>query len=241
MPVVTDRDIGAALAVVIEAQARLEAEPVGDVPGELAEAGEAGVREGDVVGRGQPVQHRRIAGIGVGRNAGARAERDVAGIEQPAARRRALDLQALGVQILVEGEGAGDELDMADRRRIADFLRPLVLLRGIGGDGRDRQAGEVAVARRSPVPEAPGGDRGQGAGADLPFGAQRDAAELLAGPQLGVEVGQPVERVGARRRVAEGGGERRELAVERPLRRAGAHVDLGAAQGVLEAVIRRTR
>jgi hypothetical protein len=83
----------------------------------------------------------------------------------------------------------------------------------------------------------PGGDRGQRARPDLPLGAQRDAAELLARPEIGIEVGQPVERVNARRRIAESGGEGGILAVQRPLRRPGPHIDLGAAFRVLEAVI----
>ena len=72
----------------------------------------------------------------------------------------ALLFGALGVDPLLEAEQSDDEVDVLALVIIAEFLAILVLLRGVLRFGDDRQAGEVAVIFRLPVPEAPGGDRG---------------------------------------------------------------------------------
>jgi hypothetical protein len=220
------RHIGAALLVVVDAHAGLDAQAVRHLPGQLAEGGEAGVLEADVVDRGQPVQHRRIVGVGARR------------VEQEAARRRALHLRTAGVDRLVEGEQPRDIVELVAAAGIAEFLRPLPLLRRVLRHRGDRQAGEVAIVLRRPVPEAPGGDRGQRAAAQLQLAAQRRAADDLLGLDRRVEIGDAVERVGAGRHiVVERRGERRELAVERPLGGAGADVDLHAAIRVLAVIV----
>ena len=120
---------------------------------------------------------------------------------------------------------------------VPDFLRPLPLLRRRRRDRRDRQADEVAVVRRIPVPVAPGGRRGQPAASDLPVDVQRGAAEILVRPQRRVDVGQPIERVEARRRVAEVGGDLRVLPVGRAQRRRDAGDHLRVALRALPRVI----
>src|SRR5207342_782742 len=88
-------NVGALLVIVVEAQARLDAELVRDAPAELPEQGQAGVLEIDIVVGGQPIEHGRIVGIGIGRG------------QQPLAGRRALHLETVGVQLLVKAERAG--------------------------------------------------------------------------------------------------------------------------------------
>ena len=84
---------------------------------------------------------------------------------------------------------------------VADLLAPLPLLRRRRRDRRDRQADEVAVVRRIPVPVAPAAGRRQHAAADLPVDVQRRAAEILVRAQRRVDVGDAIEGVEARRRV----------------------------------------
>jgi hypothetical protein len=84
---------------------------------------------------------------------------------------------------LIEGEDADLQVVFALLQAVADLLRVLVLLAGVLAQRGDRQAGVVAVVRRVPVPEAPGGDAGQRARAQLRLDAQRDAAGLVLGEQ----------------------------------------------------------
>ena len=60
---------------------------------------------------------------------------------------------------------------------------------------------------------------------------------FVARAQLRIDIGQPVERIGAGRGIAERRGKRSELAVERTLSSADPRIDLGAAFGVLEIEI----
>ena len=77
---------------------------------------------------------------------------------------------------LVEGEGADHEIQVGRQvAGVANFLRPLPLLRRRRGDRRDRQADEVAIVRRVPVPVAPRGRRGQPA---RPTASSRRSATL---------------------------------------------------------------
>ena len=209
------------------------------MPVELAEQCRAGVLQQDVVGGGEIVQHRRVAGERGGRGAARRAHRHIAGIEGEAAGRGAVAFHALGVQALVEAENADDEVITLARIVIADFLGVLVLMGRVVGIGRDRQAGIVAVVSRAPIPVAPGGDRGQRAAAHLPFGQDRGAAQLVAGLERGIQIGDAVEGIGAGNAIIERGGQGVELAVQRPLGRADAGIIQGAAGGVLQAVIGR--
>src|SRR3546814_16961249 len=68
---------------------------------------------------------------------------------------------------------------------------------------------------------------------DIPVDAQRRAADLVARIQSGIEVGETVIGIVARKRIALRGGERGELAVQRPLRLAGADEDRAAAHRLL--------
>src|SRR3546814_18688928 len=61
--------------------------------------------------------------------------------------------------------------------------------------------------------------RGQRARPDIPFDAQRRAADLVARIQSGIEVGETIIGIIARKGIALRRGERRELTVQRPLRR----------------------
>ena len=110
----------------------------------------------------------------------------------------------------MEGEHAGDEVDPAAVRRIADLLRPLVLLRGIGEmvvigrpvksrsfDGLQSQKRQAEIEVSVPGPIC------HSARSETPPSSWRAWS-------VGVEIGQPVERIGARRRIAERGGERRD-------------------------------
>src|SRR3546814_17458577 len=93
---------------------------------------------------------------------------------------------------------ADHEVDLLAFVSIAEFLAILVLLRRVLRFGHARQAGEVAVILRLPVPEAPGGDGGQRAGADIPFDPRRYAADLVARVQAAVE---DIGRASCRERV----------------------------------------
>ena len=75
-----DRVVAAGLAVVIDAQAGLERQPVGELPAELAERRHARRLEHDVVFRPQPLQHRRVAGVGGRRIAAARPNGTLPGL-----------------------------------------------------------------------------------------------------------------------------------------------------------------
>ena len=92
---IVDTDDGVvktAFLVVIYPQTRLNVQAVDDFPIELSEQSEAGVAEADLIRAGQAVQYERIAGGRRRRRATAGAHRDVAGVQQPAAGRRALHL-----------------------------------------------------------------------------------------------------------------------------------------------------
>src|SRR3546814_10705774 len=87
---------------------------------------------------------------------------------------------ALRIDALIIIEAADDEIEAVARVIIAQLLRILILLRRVLRPGDDRQAGEVAVVFGLPVPIAPRGHRGQRARPDIPFDAQRRAADLVA-------------------------------------------------------------
>ena len=198
------------------------------MPGQLAEQRRRRVLEPDGVARGQAVEGRGVAAAGAGR------------VEQEGAGGGALYLQTLRVDRLPEVEKAGDVIEAAlSGRGDAQFLADLALLRGVGRDGGDGQADEIAVVGRVPMPEAPGRNRGDRGPADIPVGEQRQAAQFLPGAQIGVDIGQPVKGVGGGDGIALRGGERGILAVERTLGRAGAGIILHAAIGVLAVVIAR--
>lgn len=59
-----DGAVGAILLVVIDADARREAERIADVPRQLAIKGGAVVLEADIIVRAQPVELRRVGTIG---------------------------------------------------------------------------------------------------------------------------------------------------------------------------------
>src|SRR5690606_41857957 len=96
--------------------------------------------------RSQPLKHARIMSKGIGR------------ADQPPAGSRTLDLRSLRAHRLVECESAQQQIKPSETMRIAQFLRELVLLRRILRHGGDRQAGEIAVIGREPVPESPCGN-----------------------------------------------------------------------------------
>ena len=121
--------------------------------------------------------------------------------------------------------------------RVADFLRPLMLFRRRRRHRGDRQADEVAIVRRVPVPVPVGGGGRDAAAADLPVDVERRPAHVLVRPQRAVHVGQPIERVEARRGVAQVGGDLRVLAVRRTQRRGDAGHDLRVALRALPRVI----
>src|SRR3546814_12410468 len=75
--------------------------------------------------------------------------------------------------------------------------------------------------------------RGQRARPDIPFDAQRRAADLVARIQSGIEVGETIIGIIARKGIALRRGERRELTVQRPLRRPGSDEDRTAAHRFL--------
>src|SRR3546814_5480372 len=100
---------------------------------------------------------------------------------RPAARGRAMPFGTLRVDPLIEGEAPEHEVEALAADIIAQFLRILVLLRGVLRLGDHRQAGEIAIILGLPVPITPRGDRGQRARPDIPFDAQRNPADLVAG------------------------------------------------------------
>ena len=120
---------------------------------------------------------------------------------------------------------------------VTHFLRPLVLLRRRSGDRGHREADEVAIVRRIPVPIAIRGCRGHAAAADRPVDCRRGAAHVLIGLPAGVGVGDAIERVVAGRRVAEVGNDLRPLAIRRPQCRRHAGDDLRVALRTLSRVI----
>ena len=211
--------------VVVQAQARRHGQGVGHLPVDLAEHREALALQPLGVARREAVQD---AGV---------VRQCVAGRDVPAAGGCALLLGSLGVDALLEREGADHEVKGLGLEIVAQFLAVLVLLRGVLGLGHDRQPQEIAVVLRLPIPEAPGGDRGQGPAADVPDQLGRGAADLVARVQIRVDVGHSVEGIGAGNRIAQRGGEGRILSVRRPLGGPGAHIDLGAALRVLAAVV----
>ena len=128
----------------------------------------------------------------------------------------------------MEHEAAGDEVRRAARASRRSGL-PRVHCRCFDGAaeiGRHRQPDEVAIVRRVPVPVAPAGGRRQHAATDLPVDVERRAAEILVRAQRRVDVGDAIEGVEARRRVAEVRRNLRVLAVRRAQRRrdAGDHL-----------------
>src|SRR3546814_5987425 len=109
--------ISAVLLVVIEPQARLDADAVADLPTELAEQREAGVLQILGVDRGQPIEHRWIVRQGIRR------------VDRPVARCRAVAFRALRVDPLLKGETAEHEVEALAADIIAQILRILGLLR----------------------------------------------------------------------------------------------------------------
>ena len=218
------------LLVIVQAHAGLDGQGIRDLPAELPEQGGAVGLEPLRVAGGQAGQSGRNIGgvVRVGR-----------GGKAPLGRIFALLFGALGVDPLLEAEQTDDEVDVLAFVIIAEFLAILVLLRGVLRLGDDRQAGEVAVIFRLPVPEAPGGDRGQRAGADIPFDLGRHAADLVAGIEVGIEVRQPVIGVAAGHDIALRSGQCIILAIERTLGLADAHEGGAAAFGILLAIVAR--
>src|SRR3546814_2282321 len=99
---------------------------------------------------------------------------------------------ALRIDALIIIEAADDEIEAVAGVIIAQLLRILILLRWVLRLGDDRQAGEVTIVFGLPVPIAPRGHRGQRARPDIPFDAQRRAADLVARIPSGIEVGATV-------------------------------------------------
>ena len=223
-----DRFVEARLAIVIDAQARLDVQRIGQRPVQLAEHREAGVVEVDRVRRRQAVQH-----IGIGR---------VIARQQEPARRRSLHLRPLGIDRLVKKEGANRIVQPVGAiGGEPQLLRHLFLLRRVLRHGGDRQADEIAIVLRLPVPVAPRADRGQRRRPQIPIADQRDAADLLPRIDRRIQVGHAIERIGAGRPIIERRGERRILPRDRPLRGADAGVILHAAERILHVVIARQR
>ncbi len=79
--------------------------------------------------------------------------------------------------------------------------------------------------------------RCQNAAADFPVDVQRRAAEILVRTQRGIDVGDPIERVEAGRRVAEVRRNLRVLAIGRPQRGRDAGDHLGVTLRTLAAIV----
>ena len=109
--------------------------------------------------------------------------------EQPVCGGRAVDGDGAAGDGLVEPVEADDiaECGVAVGGE-AEFLAPLVLAGGDALRQLDGQAGVVAVVGGVPVPEAPGGDRGEGGGAEVPIGGEGDAAFRRVDGEIGVDV-----------------------------------------------------
>src|SRR3546814_11699786 len=93
-------------------------------------------------------------------------------IDRPAARCRAMPFGTLRVAPLIEGEAPEHDVEALAADIIAQFLRILVLLRGVLRLGDTRQAGELASILGLPCPITHRGDRGQGARPDTTIDAQ---------------------------------------------------------------------
>ena len=125
--------------------------------------------------------------------------------------------------------------------RPANLLRHLLVRRRRLRQRADRQTEVVAVVRRIPVPESPRRRRRQRAGTHLDVDVGRGAAHLVAGLPRRVVIDEAVERIAARRLVAEVGDDRLELPVRRALRRHGAGEHLRVALRLLIRVVEHER
>jgi len=229
-----DALIKARLLVIIDPRPRLDRQRVGHLPAQLSEQRRAGALEILRVGGGQTVEDARIGSLGPG--------------QAPAAGIGTLLFGALRIDPLFEAEQADDEIDLVAFVIVSELLTILILLRRVLRFRDDRQAGEVAIILGLPVPEAPGGDRGEGAGSDVPFHPRRNAADLVTGVEAGVDVGQTVEHIAAGNGIGPrriGSIIRRDqpviLACKGALRPADADQRRAIAFRVLFAVIRRQR
>ena len=114
-------------------------------------------------------------------------------------------------------------------RSETQFLAHLVLARGDVLRGLDRQPGIVAVIGRVPVPEAPGADRGERRAAQMPVERSGDTALVGVHAQPGIDIGQPIVRVGTGRHIVCRRSQRGILPRCAAQAGADAQIDLGAA------------
>ena len=206
------------------AQARCQVQRVADIPGQLSEAGIA------ADGR----DRAGLADIALQQISGhCRADQPEGGIRTPlgdvlAVQHLVIAIQACGVLQCPVARGGN-----------AQLLGILLLLHRVGRLPQDVQACVVAVVGRLPVPVAPGTDRGQRVGTQVPVSAQRSTAYFRAGFDGRIHIGQTVIGVSAGRCVVQDGGHAGVLAVGCAQRGAIAHIDLRAAVGVLQRIVGR--
>ena len=158
------------LLVVVEAQSRQQAQPIGERQLDLAEHGRAGVAVVDELVEAVAVEQPRRRSGGRRRQQHARRGRALLLLE-----RRIRDRSSGGTRTRRRRSSRAAKASAG----VADLLAPLPLLRRRRRHRRDRQPDEVAIVRRIPVPVAPAGGRGQHAAANLPVDVHRRPAEVL--------------------------------------------------------------
>ena len=219
--------------VVVEAQPRQQVQPIGDRPVDLPEQRRAhGVELRRDLAR-VAVEERRRRGR---RRVRRRPE------EAIQIRTGLLRVDGIRVELLIEAEEAEDAAHAIGQiARPTNLLRDLLMLRRCLRQRADGQAEVIAVVRRIPVPEAPGRRRRELARADVDVDVRGKAAHLVAGLPGRIGVDEAIERVAARRLVAEIGDDRLELPVLRALRRDRAREDLRVALRLLVRVVEHER
>ncbi len=151
-------------------------------------------------------------------------------------------MDRIRVELLIEGEQTEDAAHAVGNVACpANLLRHLLVRRRGLRQRADGQPEVIAIVRRIPVPEAPRRRRRQRAWADLDVDVRRGAAHLVAGLPGRVVIDEAIERVAARRCVAEVSDDRLELPVLRALRRDGTREHLRVALRLLVRVVEHER